>query len=89
VCRFCNVFAYDIGEGDDAAGLAPGIPIHEISADWRCPVCGKSKTYLKPIDDAEYSVRRASYDDFMETRSTKMPSLKSLLERSRARGGAM
>ena len=81
ICRFCNVFAYDIEEGDDSAGLAPGTIIQEISEDWRCPVCGKAKTYLSAIDESEYAVKRASYNDYLETRRKTMPSLRSLFKR--------
>lgn len=81
VCRFCNVFAYDIEKGDDLAGLAPSTSIQEIPEDWRCPVCGKAKTYLSPIDESEYPAKRASYFDFLETRRKKMPSLRSLFKR--------
>lgn len=81
VCRFCNVFTYDIEEGDETAGLAAGISIQEISEDWRCPVCGKSKTYLSPIDEGEYAVKRTAYNEFLETRRKKMSSMRSLLKR--------
>ena len=76
-----NVFTYDIEEGDDPAGIAPDTSIQEISTDWRCPVCGKAKNYLSPIDESEYAVKRASYIDFLETRRKKMPSLRSLFKR--------
>jgi rubredoxin len=85
VCIFCNVFAYNTDEGDDTAGLAPGTSIQKISKDWRCPVCGKPKTFLKPVDETVYSMRMKSYLDFLEKRRKKMPSLKSLLEHSRVK----
>jgi rubredoxin len=76
VCRFCNVFSYDIDEGDEASGLAPGTTIQGIPEDWRCLVCGKPKTL-----EEDYAERRASYMDFLENRKRKMPSLKSLISR--------
>ena len=83
VCRFCNVFAFESEEGDEAAGLAPGTTVQEISEGWKCPVCNKAKAYLKPIPEKDYAGRRASYMEFLENRKRKMPSLKSLINRPR------
>ena len=81
VCRFCNVFSFNIEEGDKVADLTPGTTVQEIRKDWRCPVCGKSKGYLEPISDAPYIKRRASYMEFLENKKRKMPSLKSFINR--------
>jgi rubredoxin len=81
VCRFCNVFSFDITEGDEASGLAPGTTIEEIPEDMRCPVCGKAKTFMEPLPEEDYAERRASYLEFLENRKRKMPSLKSLINR--------
>ncbi len=81
VCRFCNVFSFDIEEGDEASGLAPGTTIEEIPEDWRCPVCGKAKTFIEPLPEEDYAERRTSYMEFLENRKRKMPSLKSLINR--------
>ena len=81
VCRFCNVFSFDVEEGDVASDLAPGTTIQGIPADWRCPVCGKAKAFIEPLLEEDYAERRASYVEFLENRKRKMPSLKSLINR--------
>ena len=72
-CRFCNIFSFDITEGDNASGLTPGTTIEGIPEDWRCPVCGKAKTFIRPLPEEDYVERRASYLEFLENRKRKMP----------------
>ena len=43
-------YVYDPALGDPDGGIKPGTPFKDIPKDWKCPVCGASKS-----DFAEYS----------------------------------
>lgn len=47
-CLRCR-WIYDPAEGDPEGGIAPGTPFKDIPNNWKCPVCGASKS-----DFAEY-----------------------------------
>lgn len=47
-CLRCG-WIYDPAEGDPEGGIAPGTPFKDIPNNWKCPVCGASKS-----DFAEY-----------------------------------
>lgn len=38
-CRACG-YVYEPAKGDDKRRVSSGTPFEELSADWRCPVCG-------------------------------------------------
>lgn len=48
-CLRCG-WIYDPAEGDPDGGIKPGTPFKDIPKDWKCPVCGASRS-----DFAEYS----------------------------------
>jgi rubredoxin len=48
-CTICG-FIYDPEEGDPDGGIAPGTPFESIPDNWRCPVCGVSKSEFEPAD---------------------------------------
>ena len=49
-CRKCW-YIYDPRVGDPDGGIAPGTPYEQIPEDWRCPVCGatKSEFHVLPL----------------------------------------
>ena len=47
-CRTCGN-TYEPAKGDSRGDIPPGVPFQELSSDWRCPVCGASKTQFSNI----------------------------------------
>ena len=45
-CIVCG-YVYDPKLGDPEWGIKPGIPFEELPDDWKCPVCGASKSEFK------------------------------------------
>jgi len=62
LCSYCNTFTFDTEIGEPRANLPKGIRLEDIPASHRCPVCGRPKSFLKPITDAEFKVKKANYD---------------------------
>ncbi len=62
VCASCRKFTFDEEKGDYAAGLPAEIRLEQISALWRCPVCGHWKGSLVEIADEAYTKKRAEYE---------------------------
>ncbi len=48
-CNVCG-YIYDPEEGDPDNGILPGTEFSEIPEDWRCPVCGVTKSEFEPAD---------------------------------------
>jgi|GEM_PF-5305 len=48
VCKICG-WIYDPAIGDPQGGIPAGTEFEDIPADWRCPVCGVSKSDFNPI----------------------------------------
>lgn len=48
VCRMCG-YVYDPGKGDKKGKVAPGTAFEELPEDWKCPLCGASKTKFTPM----------------------------------------
>ena len=46
VCGVCG-FVYDEAVGIPSAGIAPGTKWEELPADWKCPLCGASKSEFR------------------------------------------
>lgn len=42
-CRSCG-YTYAPSKGDSKTNIAPGTLFTDLSSNWRCPVCGSSKT---------------------------------------------
>ncbi len=43
VCSICG-YVYDPAKGDPDNNIPPGTPFEKLPDDWRCPVCGASKS---------------------------------------------
>ncbi len=50
ICKVCG-YIYDPSQGDPDSGIAPGTAFKDIPADWRCPVCGVTKSDFEPYDE--------------------------------------
>ena len=48
-CIVCD-YVYDEENGDADSGLKPGTRFEDIPADWNCPECGVTKTFLELIE---------------------------------------
>ena len=48
ICEACG-FIYDEAKGDPDSGLAPGTRYADIPDDWFCPLCGMTKSELRPL----------------------------------------
>ena len=48
-CTVCG-YIYDPSLGDPDGNIAPGTPFEKLPDDWKCPVCGASKSEFKKID---------------------------------------
>ncbi|MDD5757745.1 MAG: rubredoxin [Desulfobulbaceae bacterium] len=43
VCQHCDyVYEPELGEPD--RGIEPGTPFESLPEDWKCPICGASKS---------------------------------------------
>ncbi|NBC33109.1 MAG: hypothetical protein GVY13_10585 [Alphaproteobacteria bacterium] len=45
----CLSYIDDPVEGDPRTGIPPGTPFADIPEDWRCPICGVSKSGFIPF----------------------------------------
>ena len=48
-CTICNVYTYDDTKGNAEKNIVPGTKPQDFPDDWRCPVCGARKSYLKDM----------------------------------------
>jgi rubredoxin---NAD+ reductase len=55
ICDACG-YIYDEAKGDPDSGLAPGTRFEAIPEDWQCPLCGLTKTDLRPLPEAPATV---------------------------------
>ncbi len=55
ICDACG-YIYDEAKGDPDSGLAPGTRFEAIPEDWQCPLCGLTKTDLRPLPEAPAAV---------------------------------
>ncbi len=62
ICASCRTFTFDEEKGDLGANLPAEIRLEQISALWRCPVCGHWKGSLVEIGDQEYIQKRQQYE---------------------------
>jgi len=46
VCSVCG-YVYDEAKGIPEAGIAPGTKWEDLPADWKCPLCGASKSEFR------------------------------------------
>ncbi len=42
-CEGCS-YIYDEAKGEFTMGIKPGTRFEDLPDDWRCPLCGASKT---------------------------------------------
>ena len=49
-CLRCG-WIYDPAEGDSDGGIKPGTPFKDIPKDWKCPVCGASKSDFAEVSE--------------------------------------
>ena len=54
ICDACG-YIYDEAKGDPDSGLAPGTRFEAIPEDWQCPLCGLTKTDLRPLPEGKTS----------------------------------
>ncbi|MCL6433401.1 MAG: rubredoxin [Leptolyngbyaceae cyanobacterium HOT.MB2.61] len=47
-CLTCG-YVYEPTKGDDRRQVPPGTPFSEVPVDWRCPVCGATKSRFRSI----------------------------------------
>jgi rubredoxin len=47
-CRACG-YAYEPLKGDDRRNVPGGTPFKQLPSDWRCPVCGASRSQFNNI----------------------------------------
>lgn len=48
VCSVCG-YIYDEAKGIPEAGIAPGTRWEDLPADWKCPLCGASKSEFREV----------------------------------------
>ncbi|MDD1770887.1 MAG: alpha-hydroxy-acid oxidizing protein [Methanomassiliicoccales archaeon] len=61
LCSFCEIYVYDSEKGDPPAGAPPGVPPERLPDAWRCPVCGRARSFLKAVDETAYQDKLAKY----------------------------
>jgi rubredoxin len=49
VCSVCG-YVYDEAKGIPDAGIAPGTRWEDLPADWKCPLCGASRSQFREKD---------------------------------------
>lgn len=47
-CRSCG-YTYEPAKGDNRSEIPPGIEFRALPKEWRCPVCGSSRTQFSNI----------------------------------------
>ncbi len=50
ICKVCG-YIYNPTAGDPDSGIAPGTAFEDIPDDWRCPVCGVTKSDFEPYKE--------------------------------------
>lgn len=55
VCSVCG-FIYDEAQGIPSAGISPGTEWAQLPDDWRCPLCGASKSDFLPENVSEEKI---------------------------------
>lgn len=65
ICSFCNVFVLD-----------GNIPKED---DWKCPICGKDKSYLKEISEQEFVSKKEKYDKLFPKQKEQNEKIKDLI----------
>jgi rubredoxin len=48
-CLLCD-YVYDPARGDATQGVPPDTPFEDLPPDWRCPTCGATQNFFKPVD---------------------------------------
>lgn len=48
VCQMCG-YIYDPAKGDKKANIPPGVAFEDLPDDWKCPLCGASKSKFAPM----------------------------------------
>lgn len=83
VCTVCG-YIYDEAKGIPGAGIAPGTKWEDLQEDWKCPLCGASKSEFKEVGAAAapkaVTVTEAP-TDLKELSSLEMSALCSNLAR--------
>jgi len=59
ICEACGLI-YDEAKGDPDSGLAPGTRFDDIPDDWKCPLCGMTKSDLRLMPDTPPAQQRAA-----------------------------
>jgi rubredoxin-NAD+ reductase len=57
ICDACG-YIYDEAKGDPDSGLTPGTRYEVIPDTWQCPLCGLTKTDLRPLPEAPAEARK-------------------------------
>ena len=77
-CRSCG-YTYEPTKGDSRTKTPVGVPFDELALDWRCPVCGSSKSQFSnmgPVGTASGFKQNLSYGFGVNTLT---PGQKNLL----------
>ena len=85
VCSICG-YVYDEARGIPEAGIAPGTRWEDLPADWKCPVCGASRSEFRekeaPAAEGPKPVQAMEApEDFREFTALEMSVLCSNLAR--------
>ncbi|MBS3909333.1 MAG: rubredoxin [Actinobacteria bacterium] len=48
VCQMCG-YVYDPAKGDKKGNIPPGVAFEDLPDDWKCPLCGVSKSKFAPM----------------------------------------
>ena len=77
-CRSCG-YTYEPTKGDNRTRTPVGVPFNELPNDWRCPVCGSSRSQFSnmgPVGTASGFKQNLSYGFGVNTLT---PGQKNLL----------
>ncbi len=82
VCSVCG-YIYDEAKGIPEAGIAPGTTWEELPADWKCPLCGASKSEFHEMGAAKAALKKVETiepsSDLKELTALEMSALCSNL----------
>lgn len=82
VCSVCG-YIYDEAKGIPEAGIAPGTTWEELPADWKCPLCGASKSEFHEMGAAKAAPKKVETiepsSDLKELTALEMSALCSNL----------
>ncbi len=79
LCIYCNLYVYDEERGDISTTLKPGTTLVNIPEDWKCPICGQSKSQLKNISAKEFIRKESAYQQVYDRKKVTQTIKKDLI----------